>query len=205
MKKIQLNGLIQSNCYILDKENECFIIDPGSDYESILKEIGDLKVIGILLTHGHFDHVDMIGFFNVPIYIHKNDDILLKRKELSLHTAFNLEPSYYYPNLKIVKLNDGDEIPFQDEKIKVIHTPGHTAGSACFLYRNKLFSGDTLFRNAIGRTDFPTGSELEMKASIINLLSILNENTKVYPGHDENTTVKEEKEKNPYYLYYKEH
>jgi len=205
MKKIRLNGLIESNCYILDKQGECFIIDPGSDIESILEAIGDLKVKGILLTHGHFDHVDLIGSFIVPIYIHKNDDILLKRKELSLYNIFNLEPSYYYPNLEIIKIDDGDEIDFQNEKIKVIHTPGHTSGSVCFLYKNKLFSGDTLFKNGIGRTDFPTSSEIEMKKSINKIINNLDENIVVYPGHDEKTTIKEEKGNNPYYLYYKEH
>lgn len=197
--------MMQENCYVLDKDNKCFIIDPGYDYEALKKEIEGLEVLGILLTHGHADHIGLIGKFNVPIYVHKEDDILLRREDLALFSAVNEEKEYYYDNLKLIYVYDGMQIPFLEDTIKVLHTPGHTGGSVCYQYKNKLFSGDTLFKYSVGRTDLPTGSSFDMQKSILRLIDTLSENTKVYPGHDENTTIKDEKQNNSYYLYYKKH
>lgn len=199
MKKVVLMEYFDVNCYIVDYQDSCFVIDPGCCITTLKKEIGDLKVVGILLTHGHADHTDLIGEFNCPIYIHEADIELLKNPNISCHAFFGIKPKFDYKKLDIHPLRDGDVIPFFDREFKVIYTPGHTIGSVSYLYRDKLFSGDTLFYHSIGRTDLPTGNPSLMKSSVNNLIDTLDDTISVYPGHDRNTTIKEERKNNPYY------
>ena len=205
IKKIISDDIINMNVYLLIDENKAFIVDPGGNYDEIEKTIkkDDLTIIGILLTHAHVDHTYLINRFNCPIYIHEKEVEILKYSNLSLYDSFNLDMPFSYRNLNIIKLKDNDEIPFNDKTIKVIHTPGHTKGSCCYLYNNKLFSGDTLFKESCGRCDLPTGSETDMAKSLIELIDNLDESTKVYPGHDESTTIGYEKLNNYQYKYYK--
>lgn len=203
MKKIILNGAITVNCYIINKNNKYFIIDPGSDINNIIANVPSYNPEFILLTHGHFDHIDEIGYFNCPIYIHKNDYILLENKILAGYGLANLEPKYDLSKLDIKFINNNDIIKFEGNDILVIHTPGHTVGSVCYLYEDKLFSGDTLFHLGIGRTDLPNSNNKLMKTSIVNLINNLNDNIKVYPGHDINTTIKNERKNNRFYINFK--
>ncbi len=183
----------QSNCYIIwDKNNKCGIIDPGSDSQKITAFINDreLKPEKILLTHGHFDHIGAAKTisekYDIPVYVNEKEMVVVKEGGVMFGMEFDIPKN-------IVFFNDGDEISIGNEKIKVIETPGHTAGSSCFLVDNLLYSGDTLFLGTIGRWDFPTGSLDELKNSVLKTLFSLPEDITVYPGHGFSTTIKKEK------------
>lgn len=195
MEKLILNGPIEENCYLIENEKGLYIIDPGSDKEQLLKAVGTRKVKAILLTHGHMDHVDQIELFNAPIYLGKKEDELLKDNSLNCYQMMGLKPSFHLENLQIHLVSDGDEI----DGFKVMETPGHTRGSVSYLYKTKVFVGDTLFKGSIGRTDLPTGNFNEIKTSILKLMT-LDDQVSVYPGHDEQTTIKYERQNNPYVL-----
>ena len=203
------SAMNKSNNYVVHNNIEAVIIDAGFDVTHLIKYIeqNSLKVKFVLLTHGHFDHI--IGLksldekFDCPIYISKPDYFLLKDDNINMYTVCK----FRYNNMNIpekcsdllsqcrdicvlerdIKLNLGDF------EIKIIETPGHTAGSNCYLISDNLFSGDTLFKNAIGRTDLPTSDRVEIINSIKNKLFVLNDNTKVYPGHSLSSTIGEEK------------
>ena len=205
IKKIESNDIINMNVYLIIDENNAFIVDPGGNYNEIEKTIKELNlnVLGILLTHAHVDHTYLIGKFDCPIYLHEKEVEILRYSNLSLYDSFGLDMPFNYKDLNIVKLKDNDEIPLNDKKIKVIHTPGHTKGSVCYLFNNKLFSGDTLFKLSCGRCDLPTGSETDMGKSLIMLIDNLDDSVKVYPGHDETTSIGYEKLNNFQYKCYK--
>ncbi len=173
-----------TNCYIVGCEEEkvCAIIDPGSDGEKIKKVIDKkgLKPIFIINTHGHFDHIGANNFFNLSVYIHKDDADFLTDPEKNLSSLFY---SPYVCKNSIVELNDGDKIKIGKIILEVLHTPGHTPGSICLKTENILFTGDTVFENGIGRTDFPFGDEEKLIKSIKEKIIILPDNTEIYPGH----------------------
>lgn len=202
MEVINLGVPFFTNCYIEENLDECFIVDPGSNFKAINEKINK-PVKFILLTHGHSDHIDAIGNFKCPIYIHESDYEMLFNVELSLYSNWGQKPSFNPNELNIIKVKDNDLIPFGKENIKVISTPGHTKGSVCYLYKDKLYSGDTLFKESMGRTDFPSGSEQQMKKSLVDLIDSIPDNVRVYPGHGEKTTIKEERINNQYYIYFK--
>ena len=197
IKKIVSDDIINMNTYLIIDENNAFIVDPGGNYQDLEKTINELNlnVLGILLTHAHVDHTFLIGKFNSPIYLHEKEVEILRFSNLSLYDSFGLDMPFNYKDLDIIKLND--------KEIKVIHTPGHTKGSVCYLIDNKLFSGDTLFKLSCGRCDLPSGSEIDMAKSLVKLIDNLDDGVKVYPGHDETTSIGYEKLNNFQYKYYK--
>ena len=181
------------------QSKEAVLIDctePSDDIIGKIKEYG-AKLKYILITHGHFDHVLGINYFkektNAKVFVHEDDveEILGINNFLK---RFNM-PEVEIPKFD-KKLKDGDEIDFGKNKIKVIHTPGHTKGGVCYLIQDNLFSGDTIFYECIGRTDLPTGSFKEIKKSIEEKIFTLPDNIKIYPGHGEKTTVEHEKQNN---------
>ena len=198
-------GLVQANSYLLIDEltKEAVLIDLGGNFQVIKDELekynASLKYI--LNTHGHFDHVmgeyDAQEFFKVPVYIHKEDEYLLANLPQQL-VKFGFEPSSLPPKT-ITIFDENDVFKLGDKEIKVIHTPGHTPGSVCFLVQNNLFSGDTLFYTSVGRTDFEGGSFEQLSHSITQKLFTLNEEITVYPGHDCKTTIGYEKKYNCYF------
>ena len=186
----------QSNCYIIwDDEYNCAIIDPGSDSEKIISFIEgrELKPQKILLTHGHFDHIGAAEIisekFNIPVYVNKKELPVINEGGVMFGRRFDIPKNMLF-------FNDGEEISIGNKKIKVIETPGHTAGSSCFFVDNMLYSGDTLFLGTIGRWDFPTGSFDELKHSIMDILFLLPNDITVYPGHGFSTTIEKEKTSN---------
>lgn len=196
---------IGANCYIVSKADEAFIIDPGGDAEEIIRAAKNFDVCYILLTHAHFDHIGGLNevkeaFPEAKTAVHKLEKEWLYSAELNLSENFGLD-SVYEQNVDI-ELEDGMALDFAGTKIKVLHTPGHTPGSTCFYMENSgkpvLFSGDTLFRSSIGRTDFPGGSGRKIVESIKTKLLTLPDETVVYPGHDENTSISLEKKLNPF-------
>ncbi len=195
--------LLAENCYIYYNDKECVIFDPGSDFTYIDSFLTSkkIKVNLILLTHCHFDHIGAVyelkEKYKAKVMCHKDD---LR----NLETA-NKSMNYYgLGQIKIPEIDkyitDNELIPFYDVSIKVIYTPGHSTGSVCYYIKdeNILISGDTLFLESIGRTDFPGGSYENIVDSIRNKLYQLPNNTVVFPGHGFQTTIEHEKEYNPF-------
>ncbi len=198
---------LATNCYIIDAGNsEAAVIDPADDGERILAEAqgAGLAIKKILLTHGHFDHTGAASFIKektgAPIYIHKADEEMLSDGVKAL--AFFTPDRPFVTCSPDTLLGDGDTVTQGDVTFRVISTPGHTAGSVCFLCggdggRGVLFSGDTLFKDSIGRTDMYSGSSDTLMRSLDKLRE-LDGDYDVYPGHGEPTTLAAEKRYNPF-------
>lgn len=194
-------GLIENNMYLIVDENtrKAVVIDAPADIPELKKTIDELgaKVKYILITHGHFDHIVGLNSikktFNAPAVICK-DDLELSNKINDFTRLFGIPNSVPPTYEKFVK--DGDIIEVGDLKIKVIQTAGHTEGGVCYLVDGNLFSGDTLFKQSVGRTDLFGGSFDKIRHSVKDILFNLDENTKVFPGHGPMTTIAYEKQHN---------
>lgn len=188
------------NCYVVYGQNEAIIIDPIDNDVQVLDFLkqNDLKVVGIVNTHGHFDHITGNVWFKeqtgAPIMIHEADQAFLYNHNLNLSELIGV-------SIKASKadqiLIDGSEITIGDEKLTVLHTPGHTPGCICLYSEGILISGDTLFKQSIGRTDLP-GSNFEQLIASLEKIKQLPQDTKIYPGHGESTTLAAELQNNPY-------
>ena len=196
-------GIYGVNCYILycEESKEGIIIDPGGDVESILKIIEDkgIDIKSIVLTHGHGDHIggviELKEAFDLQVLIHKNDLIMVQDANINLSSSMAMGSVEFKPDQL---LNDGDIIEVGKYKIEVIHTPGHTPGCICLKIGKYLFSGDTLFKESIGRTDFIGGSFDDIIKSIKEKLFKLDDDVVVLPGHGDSTTILAEKMYNPF-------
>ncbi|MDD5496315.1 MAG: MBL fold metallo-hydrolase [Candidatus Omnitrophica bacterium] len=192
-------GPLESNCYLVADPGtkEAVLIDPGADSGKMKKFIAkaglDLKFI--INTHGHGDHIAANGSFGVPIYIHSLDaDFLSDPKK-------NLSAMFLFP-LRSPKaarlLEEGDKITLGGLEVEVIHTPGHTPGSISLKMDSVIFTGDTLFAGGMGRTDFDYGDEEQIIRSIREKLFSFSDDTEIYPGHGEPSTIGEERRSNPF-------
>lgn len=198
-------GPVQTNCYLLGEEEHkiAALIDPGDSGEALVRwaEEQGYQVTMILLTHGHFDHIMGVKAalnalaakgMQVPVYVHRAD--------------YPLAPCGFCDNVTLEGIPDvrfydeGDTVPLANLTIQVIYTPGHTRGGVCLVVDDVIFSGDTLFRGSCGRTDFPGSSPVEILDSLWKLAQLHGDYT-VYPGHDQQTTLREERQHNPYLLY----
>jgi len=188
-------GSYEANCYIIKDETskEIAVIDPGANSGLLINEIEKLNgnVKYILLTHAHADHTgaveDLVERFKAPVYINQKDEALIVKGE------------YMFEKITVDGfIKDGDFFNIGDIKIKCIETPGHTPGGVCFYTPGYLFSGDTLFAQSIGRTDFAGGDFDEIIDSIKTKLFSLPEETRVFPGHGPETSIKNEKKYNPF-------
>ena len=197
IKRFVIGGF-ETNTYLITKNDRAVIVDPGMDFKSILDEVKNYHIEAILITHGHVDHIDGCGYIDAPIYVGVDDLNNFKDFNRSLYFMCGIRPSYDANKLKLIGVSDNEIISLESFNFKVIHTPGHTDGSCCYLYYDNLFSGDTLFNLSIGRVDFPTGSMKKMKESLKKLVTLLPDETKVFPGHEEKTTIKNEKKYNMY-------
>lgn len=182
-----------SHVYILKRFDQAVLIDPSHSINEIKQAITGLKVSFILLTHGHIDHTALINEFKCPIYMHKDDYELLFNDDQNGAKDLKIKRQFQAKDLDIRFVKDLDTIAFLDAQIVVYHTPGHTKGSLCFLYQKNLYTGDLLFKNGIGRTDLVGGSTASIHRSIKRLFQVLSQTTKFYPGHDEPSSLKEEK------------
>jgi hydroxyacylglutathione hydrolase len=188
-------GIIKTNCYLVSMSGNCFLIDPGADATEIIKKLKNLKLDFILLTHGHFDHLLAVqevidAYPDAIIYLNPKENPIIK---FTPNQSKALGQNIKDFNLKFKSIKDGDGVNFEDKKIKVIATPGHTPGSVCFLLGDTLFSGDTLFNQNIGRTDLLGGNSEQIKQSL-NKLAKLPDDTIVLPGHGPETTIVHEKQ-----------
>lgn len=198
-------GRMENNCYYLHKEGEkeTIMVDPSTKAERIydtLKEKG-LEVKAIIITHGHFDHIMAVNELKelsggATVYAGRKETVLLEDPKMN-HTVLIGRP---YTVKADVLVQDGDEIAVGSMKCKVIETPGHSIGGVCFYFEEDgvLISGDTLFFESVGRTDFPTGDAGELRTSIMEKLYKLPDETEVYPGHGDATTIGHEKAYNPF-------
>ena len=191
-------GVYQTNCYILKKGTELLIIDPGYSPRRIIDKIESLEgcsVKAILLTHGHFDHIGavdaLVNTYHCPVYGCKDDEDLFTEGKISLH-----ENNGACVRNRMTWL-DSDNLTIGSFAIRVLFTPGHTAGSVMFIIEDALFSGDTLFYESVGRTDLYSGSFSQLKQSL-KVLNELPAEMPVYPGHEYGTTIGHELQFNPF-------
>ena len=207
MSKLEMQqcvlGQVFTNCYFLkNKETgELLIVDPGDYAQKVFQKVNDMqcKPVGILLTHGHFDHImaveDVKTKYQIPVYACRQEEEMLQDPSINMtiyRKACSVKPD--------VLLDDGQIFETAGFSIQVLHTPGHTKGSCCYYIKDEgvLFSGDTLFHGSVGRTDFPGGSSAEIVKSLHRLVDTLPEDTEVFPGHDTSTTIGYEKRYNPF-------
>ena len=199
-------GVVSTNCYILYREDakEAICIDPSDNGERIYNFIKDkgLTLKTILLTHSHFDHImglkKLVELSNARVMVGEDE------KELCLSPRLNASEQIRRPTTVSADYfcKDGEILDFEEAQLscKVIFTPGHTKGSVGYYFEedNVIISGDTLFRESVGRTDLPTGSMSQLVHSIREKLFLLNDDTRVYSGHGEETTIGHEKKYNPF-------
>lgn len=198
-------GDVRTNCYLLINEEtkEALVVDPADRADVIVRKLIDegLTLNAILLTHGHGDHILAVGDlkkqFGVKVYAAKAEEALLSDAAQNLSKALFGIVVTVKPD---ILLEDGQEFEAAGIRLRMLYTPGHTPGGCCYYQAEEkiLFSGDTLFCGSIGRTDFPGGSLSELVRSVKEKLLVLPEDVKVYPGHEEITTIGHEKRYNPY-------
>ena len=197
-------GMVGTNCYLLCNMDikECVLIDPADSQDEISRMIDEsgCSLKGILLTHGHFDHImaaDAVrDKYGVKVYASCDEKNTLEQPHINLGEAYGLKLSVKAD----VWHKDGEILKLAGFDIEALHTPGHTEGGSCYYIREigVLFSGDTLFCGSVGRSDFPGGSMSEIVRSIKEKVMVLPDDTKVYPGHGEGTSVGYERENNPF-------
>ena len=197
-------GPVFTNCYLgINRETgEAFVVDPGDNAPAVIRKLKENNAVltGILLTHGHFDHImavnDLLAEYNVPVYASEAENETLLRPEINMTGQFGRACSIKADKL----LKDLETFQIAGLDVQMIATPGHTKGSCCYYLKEEgvLFSGDTLFHGSVGRTDFPGGSTREIIDSLHRLLDSLPEDTEVFPGHESSTTIGFEKRYNPF-------
>lgn len=194
-------GDFATNCYVLQgsKANRCILIDPADNGPELCRVMEARETVpeAILLTHGHYDHILAVPYLQehwpeLPVYCHKLDcpEELTEEDEGVVYPTVSA-----FRNLR--HYADGDRVSASGLEVQVLEIPGHTPGSVALLVENALFTGDTLFKGDIGRTDFKGGDEKAMMRSLARLAA-LEGDYQVYPGHDDTSTLNDERAQNPY-------
>lgn len=197
-------GEVGTNCYFAINEDtkEMLVVDPGDAAEMLAGKIreGGYRPQAVLLTHGHFDHAmaaeELAGMFGIQIYAHEAEKETLEQPRLNVSAMLGRRDAYHAD----VFVKDGEVLSLAGMELKVLHTPGHTEGGCCYYLEKEkvLFSGDTLFCQSVGRTDFPRGSMSQLVRSIKEKLMPLPDDVKVYPGHMSVTSIGMERHRNPF-------
>ncbi len=198
-------SVFATNCYLVydGKAEEGVVIDPGDEGDRIKDEISRLnfKPVGILLTHGHGDHIgavaDLKAEYDATIYAGPNAERVIRYSNKEFFSAVGLDVSCPMPDTTVV---EDDIISFGDYSLRVIETPGHSLDAICFHAGNSLFCGDTLFFNSIGRTDLGGGNHDQLIDSINEKLLVLPDETVCYTGHGPRTTIGQERKNNPFLI-----
>lgn len=190
--------MFQTNCYLIYNDSEMIIIDPGASFKKIdeaIQKHENIKVSAILLTHGHFDHIGAADKlkekYDCKIIASRDDEKLLRNEN------YNNMAGFFATVKSEIEWIESDELKIGSIDIRILFTPGHSAGSVMYIIDNKLFSGDTLFKLSVGRTDLYSGNSKMLKQSLQQLYN-LNRDMAVYPGHEDFTTVGFELDHNPY-------
>ncbi len=191
-------GMIENNDYLVwdEETDKAFLVDASSRCQAIIDDVNrlNLDLEYIILTHGHFDHTDGLDFYRKAF---PDAKLVAGKKEAKL--LFDRDLSMGKGGITAdIWVKDEDILQCGNIEIKFLETPGHSSGSICILAEKTLFSGDTLFQASVGRTDFPTGSMPELLDSIHNKLFALPDDTRVLPGHNDETTIGFEKRYNPF-------
>lgn len=196
-------GPLQTNCYLIVKNNDCLVVDPGSESERLLSFLKDnnLNPIAILLTHAHYDHIGAVDAvrdqYKIDVYIHKNEADWLG------NPTFNGAERHELPGI----VEEADHFFAEDKqyeigkfKFQMLETPGHSPGGVSFYFEDEKFviTGDALFRASIGRTDFLGGNHSQLIDSVKNKLLVLADDVAVLPGHGPTSTIGYEKQNNPF-------
>ncbi len=192
-------GMFQTNCYILaqDGRTDCVLIDPAGEPQQLLSKLESmaLEPAAVLLTHSHYDHILAVPALQqrwpeLPVYCHQLDwpEAL---EEVDMGMTFPTVTSFS----NLLPIREGDRLDLAGMTFQVLHTPGHTPGSVTFALDDMLFTGDTLFRGSIGRTDFAGGNSAQIMESLVRLAS-LEGDYRVYPGHEGTTTLDRERQHN---------
>ena len=199
-------GSLGTNCYLMINEEtkEIVVVDPAICPAYVISHVksNGFQPKAILLTHGHFDHVmgidDWVKEFDIPVYLHEEEKDVLAKANLNLSYQFGKD--YTYDDVQCLKSDEVIEIA--GFSFRVIHTPGHTKGGCCYYVESEevLISGDTLFAQSVGRSDFPTGNMRTLVNSIKEKLFCLPDTVMVYPGHNDLTCIGDEKAYNPFIL-----
>jgi len=196
-------GPLGVNCYIISKSGKAVVVDPGGDAPSIIKFLDTNKItpVAIVNTHGHFDHIggvsELAEKYKIPFKLHK-DDVFLVSHGSETASMFGFSPT---KNPEVTGfISDGEVLDIEGIVINVIHTPGHTPGGVSLFFKElqSVITGDTLFLESIGRSDFPYGNLEQLIKGINTKLMTLDESVKVYPGHGPASTVGHEKKFNPF-------
>ena len=188
-------GPVATNTYLLTQGNEALLIDPASKPEKLIEILGDLKLEGILLTHGHFDHIKAVDGlyekYHCPVFLHQDDEDMARDKYSG--AVFGLVS---YITCPVNHLEEG-KMKIGSFEFEVIFTPGHTPGSVIYVFDDAIFTGDTLFRGSVGRTDLKGGNASVLKESL-RVFRQCQKEYDIYPGHDQPTTLSFELENNWY-------
>lgn len=199
IKSITL-GELGNNCYLITDQASGLsaLVDCTDDSKEMRDFIGSAKLEYILLTHGHFDHIGGVAAisrdYGAKVVISAQDASMLSSGKASLSAFFGIKQDKITPDLTV---SEGSSLMLGETQIKVLATPGHTKGGVCYLLKDCIFTGDTLFFCSCGRTDFPGGSSKEIMQSL-KRLAMLEDSLKVYPGHDRTSTIAFEKANNPF-------
>ena len=185
-----VGGPVDVNTYVIGLEGSdaCVLIDPGAEVARVAKAVGSRRVEAVLLTHAHFDHMMYAEHWlklGAKLYVHQLDAPALKEPSLNLSGMIRAELRLPDADIQVI---EGDIVREAGIELTVLHTPGHTPGSVCYLYTGTLFSGDTLFYGSYGRVDFPGGSMQQMRDSL-NRLYHLDDQVVAYPGHGAKTKI----------------
>ncbi|MEO6795807.1 MAG: MBL fold metallo-hydrolase [Candidatus Dormibacter sp.] len=206
-EKLQISAfaddLFGENCYVVRRRDttSALVIDPGLQVRQVVDhvEAEGLTIEHVLLSHGHIDHVAGVPMLQqaskASVAMHPDDRAILQWEQFA---ELPFLPAGFQPFAVDTDLGDGSQLALRDVTVRVLHTPGHTQGSVCFLFGLDCFAGDTLFQRSIGRTDLPGGSYQKIVISIRSVLYALPSKTVVHPGHGPRTTIEEEMRLNPF-------
>lgn len=189
---------LETNTYLVINGERAFVVDPGAEADAISDAARNAgaEIEEVLLTHAHFDHIGAVAELQrrgALVVMHAADAPLISSfKNLAFYAGTKVDR--FIPDITVT---GGETLNVAGTEVKVIHTPGHTAGGVCYLTSEGIFTGDTLFELSYGRTDFPTGSFKELKNSVLNRLFTIKGDLKVYPGHGAPTTLDFERTHNP--------